>query len=128
MIIDVAIRGVAHLARALVSKTRGRGFESLHPCHVQHDIIKGRVKMRQIDGKYKTSGDITKLDGTPISEDEPLILFRGQDKLLVPLLDHYLELCRGAGSPGGQIKLLRERIAEVKTWQDSHPDRLKVPD
>lgn len=28
-------RGVAQLARALVSKTKGRGFESLHPCQLK---------------------------------------------------------------------------------------------
>ena len=28
----IYFRGVAQLARASVSKTEGRGFESLHPC------------------------------------------------------------------------------------------------
>ena len=52
--------------------------------------------MRKIDGKYQTSGDITKLDGTPIPEDEPLFLFRAHDKLLVQLLEYYMELCKKA--------------------------------
>lgn len=84
--------------------------------------------MRQIDGKYKTSGDITKLDNTPIPEDEPLILFRGKDKLLPELLAYYQELCRKAGSPEHQLQLLEERIGTIKEWQTAHPDRLKVPD
>jgi len=84
--------------------------------------------MRKIDGKYQTSGDITKLDGTPIPEDEPLILFRAQDKLLVPLLEKYNELCINAGSPEGQVNLLEQRINEIKAWQATNQVKLKIPD
>jgi hypothetical protein len=84
--------------------------------------------MRQIDGKYKTSGDITKLDGTSLPEDEPLILFRGQDKLLPRLLEHYNQLCRDAGSPKAQLDLLQQRIDEIKKWQADNAQKLKVPD
>ncbi len=84
--------------------------------------------MRQIDGKYKTSGDITKLDGTAIAEDEPLILFRGQDKLLPELLEKYNELCKSAGSPQEQLDKLAQQIDKIKKWQAAHSDRLKTPD
>lgn len=84
--------------------------------------------MRKIDGKYQTSGDITKLDGTPIPEDEPLFLFRAHDKLLVQLLEYYMELCKKAGSPQTQIDLLNQRIDEIKSWQSSHQNMLKIPD
>jgi hypothetical protein len=84
--------------------------------------------MRKIDGKYQTSGDITKLDGTPVPEDEPLILFRAHDKLLVQLLDYYMEPCKDAGSPQTQIDLLNQRIDEIKSWQASHQNLLKIPD
>jgi hypothetical protein len=84
--------------------------------------------MRQIDGKYKTDGNITKLDGTPLPEDEPLILFRGHDKLLPELLEYYHQLCVKAGSPEVQIQAVEERIAAVKKWQETHPELLKVPD
>ncbi len=84
--------------------------------------------MRQIDSKYKTSGDITKLDGTPIPEDEPLILFRGHDKLLPELLESYLEQCRAAGSPQPHLSTLQQRIDAVKQWQAGNPDKVKVPD
>jgi len=33
-------RGVAQLARASVSKTEGRGFESLHPCQFIFDQLR----------------------------------------------------------------------------------------
>lgn len=84
--------------------------------------------MRQIDGKYKTDGNITKIDGTPIPDDEPLILFRGQDKLLVNLLEKYNELCKTAGSPQAQLDSLQVQIQKIKDWQTAHPERLKVPD
>lgn len=84
--------------------------------------------MRQIDGKYQTSGDITKLDGTPIPLDEPLILFRGKDKLLPQLLEKYAALCQEAGSPEQQLTLLRKRIDEINDWQTNHQDKVKVPD
>lgn len=84
--------------------------------------------MRQIDGKYQTSGDITKLDGTPIPQDEPLILFRGKDKLLPRLLEQYKQLCQDGGSPQGQLDLLQQRIDEIKLWQDGNQDRVKIPD
>ena len=84
--------------------------------------------MRQIDGKYQTSGDITKLDGTPIPQDEPLILFRGKDKLLPRLLEQYKQLCQDGGSPQGQIELLQQRIDEIKVWQDNNQDKVKIPD
>lgn len=84
--------------------------------------------MRNIDAKYKTSGDLTKMDGTPIPEDEPLILFRGKDKLLPDLLENYKKLCQDAGSPAGQIDLIRAKIDEVVAWQAAHGDNVKVPD
>ena len=84
--------------------------------------------MRQIDGKYKNSGDITKLDGTPIPVDEPLILFRGKDKLLLPLLEHYKELCAANGSPTALLEILQERMDIIKDWQAANPDKLKIPD
>lgn len=84
--------------------------------------------MRQIDVKYKTSGDITKLDGTPVPDDEPLMLFRGRDKLLLELLNRYAELCRDNGSPPEQLEKLQKQVDTIKTWQAAHPDRLKIPD
>ena len=33
--LEFSFRGVAQLARAAVSKTAGRGFESCHPCQAE---------------------------------------------------------------------------------------------
>ncbi len=83
--------------------------------------------MRKIDEKYQTSGDITKLDGTPLPLDEELILFRAHDKLLVPLLEHYKQLCIDAGSLEEHLGLLDKRIKAIVSWQEANQDKLKVP-
>ena len=84
--------------------------------------------MRKIDGKYVTTGELTKVDGTPIPEDEPLILFRGKDKLLPGLLDHYAKLCREAGSPPQQYQGISQKADEIRRWQSNNQERVKVPD
>ena len=84
--------------------------------------------MRQIDSKYQTSGDITKLDGTPIPQDEPLILFRGKDKLLPVLLEQYRQLCQDAGSPQQQLESIERQIQEIKAWQEKNQEKVKTPD
>lgn len=84
--------------------------------------------MRQISGKYKIDGTLTKNDGTPLPDNEPMIMFRGQDKLLPELLEHYNELCTKAGSPQTQIEAINQRIESIKRWQAANPDRVKVPD
>ena len=82
--------------------------------------------MRKIGGKYQTSGDLTKLDGTPIPDDEPVLLFRAKDALLPKLLEHYLELCMEAGSPEEHLSDLREQIDLIRDWQGAHS--AKTPD
>jgi hypothetical protein len=84
--------------------------------------------MRQIDGKYKTSGTITKLDDTPLPVDEPLVLFRGHDKVLPELLEAYKELCRKAGSPAQHLDSIDRLNQEIKLWQSANSDKTKVAD
>jgi hypothetical protein len=84
--------------------------------------------MRRIDTKYQTSGDISKLDGTPIPNDEPLILFRGRDRLVLPMLEHYLELRLKAGTSDKNLGLLREQMRVIKDWQQGNTDRTRIPE
>ncbi len=84
--------------------------------------------MRQIDGKYKTDGNLTKLNNTPLPKDEPPILFRGHDKLLPQLLIQYKAMCQKAGSPEAHLELVEERIQAIKAWQESNPVLVKIPD
>jgi hypothetical protein len=75
-----------------------------------------------VDGKY---GRVTLERGT-IGEDEPVVVFRAQDRLLPLLLGVYLELCRAFGSGEFHRQVVIERQAEVAAWQMSHVT--KVPD
>ena len=84
--------------------------------------------MRQIDGKYKTDGNITKMDGTPIPDDEPLILFRAKDKLLPQVLENYKKLCQDAGCQPQQVESLGPLVQQIKDWQAANPDKVKLPD
>jgi hypothetical protein len=84
--------------------------------------------MRRIDTKYQTSGDITRLDGTPIPEDEPLILFRGRDRLVLPMLEHYLQLRLKAGTSKDRLRLLQQQMGVIKEWQQKNIDRTQIPD
>ena len=84
--------------------------------------------MRQIDSKYQTTGEITKLDGTPIPQDEPLILFRGKDKLLPQLLSHYKQLCQNAGSHQQHLEDIDSLVKNIYSWQEQNQDKVKIPD
>jgi len=69
-----------------------------------------------IDGKY---GRVTTERGT-IGEDEPVVVFRAQDKMLVSLLDHYASLCAAAGSPQHHLNLVQKARETVREWQQGN--------
>jgi hypothetical protein len=66
-----------------------------------------------IDGKY---GRVTTERGT-IGEDEPVIVFRAQDRLLPKLLKVYKIMCELAGSPQRHLDLIHESAMTIKAWQ-----------
>lgn len=84
--------------------------------------------MRRIDGKYQTDGTLTKNDGTPIPDDEPLMLFRGKDQLLPDVVEYYADMCEAAGSPEEHVQTLREKADNIRAWQNDNPDSAKIPD
>jgi len=73
-----------------------------------------------VDKKY---GRVT-LEHGNIGEDEPVMVFRAQDKLLPPLIAYYLMLCLNAGSPMRHLRLVSERHDEIVAWQDEHHSRV----
>lgn len=83
---------------------------------------------RQIDTKYLTTGAICRLDGTPLPEDEPLMLFRGRDVLLPQVLNYYRGLRDKAGSSKLKLNLLQKQIDTIERWQNQYPDRVRLPD
>lgn len=66
-----------------------------------------------IDGKY---GRVT-LENSTIGEDEPVVVFRAQDRLLPDLLKVYRILCRTAGSPDRHLDLIHESTMKIRAWQ-----------
>ncbi|HSJ74960.1 MAG TPA: hypothetical protein VK899_02070 [Gemmatimonadales bacterium] len=68
------------------------------------------------DGKY---GQVTLERGT-IGEDEPVVVFRAQDRLLPKLLKIYKILCELAGSPQHHLDLIHESAMRVKAWQEEN--------
>jgi hypothetical protein len=65
--------------------------------------------------------------GAILPEDEPLILFRAKDKLLVPLLDQYRQMCERQCSPAHIAGIAAEQ-RKVRAFALEHPERLKTPD
>ena len=56
-----------------------------------------------------------------IGGDEPVVVFRAQDRLLPAVLDAYADLCREAGSPANHIQGIQWTRDFVTAWQaDNH--------
>ena len=77
-----------------------------------------------IDGKY---GRVETERGT-IGEDEPVVVFRAQDKLLTRVLEYYHDLCNDAGSPLHHLARIQDTIYEVKLWQDYSQTKIPTSD
>ena len=75
-----------------------------------------REKLMGIDGKY---GNVTVQYGT-IAPDEPVVVFRAQDRLLPKVLVLYRVLCELAGSPERHLSLIDKTTETVKAWQADH--------
>lgn len=69
-----------------------------------------------IDRKY---GAVT-LERGSVAADEPVVVFRAQDRLLPDLLDVYEEMCELAGSPPAHLEGIRATRERIVDWQDTH--------
>jgi hypothetical protein len=83
--------------------------------------------MRQIGGKYHTEGDIYKYDGELIPSDEPVILFRGRDRLVPQVLDFYYALRSKITEPEQHLELLKKDMDDIVAWQKANPDKVRTP-
>lgn len=86
--------------------------------------------VRRIDLKHHINslGQIVKTgNGQVIPEDEPLILFRGRDRLAFPLLLNYLALCRNDGCNDYQMDQVGTLVKRFSDWAAANPDKLKQP-
>lgn len=76
-----------------------------------------------IDRKY---GQVTTEFGT-IGDDEPVVVFRAQDRLLPKLLKVYRYFCELAGSPEHHLRAIDDAATYVKAWQQANRFRVKTP-
>jgi hypothetical protein len=75
-----------------------------------------------IDRKY---GRVT-LETSTIEEDEPVVVFRAKDELLITTLHLYYVLCKDKGSPVNHLALIGETIEDIKKWQHDHDTQTPV--
>jgi len=83
---------------------------------------------RIIDGKFHVEGSqiIKTTSGEVVPEDEPLLLFRGRDRLALPTLEHYRKMCADDGCNDFQLGILDARIAAFREYA-ADPRRMKQP-
>lgn len=74
-----------------------------------------------VDSKY---GRVTTERGD-IGEDEPVVVFRAQDRLLGKVLGYYHLFCLKAGSPRHHLDAIMDARQRVIDWQAEH--RTKTP-
>lgn len=77
-----------------------------------------------IDGKY---GRVTTERGT-IGEDEPVFVFRAQDRLLPNVLGFYYDICNSEGSPPHHLDGIARREQEIREWQSENTTKLPTSD
>lgn len=77
-----------------------------------------------IDGKY---GRVTVERGT-IGENEPVVVFRAQDRMLPYILLAYYEVCQQEGSPRHHLDRIEKTRQEVAEWQQSHFTKVPTSD
>ena len=63
-----------------------------------------------------------------IPDDEPVIVFRAQDRIVPALINIYIELCDMAGSPAERTEFVTETYELFCAWQLDHPERVKTPE
>lgn len=86
--------------------------------------------VRHIDLKHHIDdkGQIVKTgNGVPIPAEEPLILFRGRDRLALPLLLAYERFCIEDGCNDFQLGQIRELVGKFKDFADANPQTMKQP-
>lgn len=77
-----------------------------------------------IDNKY---GRVT-LEHGNIGEDEPVVVFRAQDKLLPKVLAYYRLFCWKVRSPKHHLQLIDDSLEKVEEWQSNNLSKVKIPE
>ena len=79
--------------------------------------------MRRIDEKHHIEGEqiIKTTNGQAIPESEPTILFRGRDKLALPMLRYYRQMCADDGCTDFQLESMDKMIAAFVRFAEESP-------
>ena len=80
-----------------------------------------------MDIKYAKT-KLIKSDGTPVPEDEPFFVLRGQDSLAVKAIHRYLMLCKEHGCSDEHLETIAHNSMVIQHWQSQNPDLVKLPD
>lgn len=85
--------------------------------------------MRQIDPKYHIDGNeiVKTSNGVAVPVDEPLMLFRGRDKLALAMLGCYRQLSIDEGCSEYHLAGINARIEAFRRFRDEHPELMKQP-
>lgn len=79
--------------------------------------------MKRIDNKHHLDGEqIVKTgNGQPIPDDEPIILFLGRDKLALPMIQYYRQLCKDDGCTDFQLESMDDMIRRFEEFAVTSP-------
>lgn len=91
--------------------------------------------MKTIDRKYSATCledlshevAVIKSNGDHIPDDEPMILFRARDRIALPMLAAYRQLCLDDNVTQYQIDALDLVIADFQKFATANPNRMKQP-
>lgn len=95
-----------------------------------HQLDTRRMGMRQIrtnDGKMRIDEKhhiyndliVKTTNGQVMPDDEPRILFRGRDRLALPMLEFYRELCVKDGCTDYQLESMDRMLAEFRDFAET---------
>jgi hypothetical protein len=62
-----------------------------------------------------------------IPYDEPIFILRARDRLALPALQAYLNLCEANNCTDYQLGSLERQIEVFKIWRREHADKMKQP-
>jgi hypothetical protein len=81
-----------------------------------------------IDEKGFLSIEVVKsTNGVPIPDEEPVILFRGRDRLALPMLKYYYSLCEKDGATLFQLTSMTTMIQRFGQYAIQYPEVMKQP-
>lgn len=90
----------------------------------------GNGILRKINSRFHVDRDgyiVKTSNNQRIPEDEPVFLFRGRDRLSLPMMHIYVQLCLVDGCNDYFLGEMDEPINELTRFKNEHPERMKQP-